>query len=1189
MSGIYYDRYEGDSEHKRNGYTKILAKAGYVEQSAEFNEVQSMARDYIERLGDSLYKDGYIVSGCTLSVSGTEVVLSSGRVYLEGLIRIVNGTTLTITGHGTERVIAKVITSVVTADMDRSLYDPAQNAENYGLPGADREKQVVEISVIQGDNMDGGAELYHLEDGVLVNEDTNDENAYMMSILAERTFDENGSYKVNGLMIRDIPELDSETGNIKINITSGKAYVYGYSVTKSAMSSLYLEPSRDRRRVTSESHYYDSMKDRYMLSNGPVAEVFNLTCLVSVIGERKFKGSMGGKDPLVYTPVDSISRVYTLTEQGTIAQVYRQNIDYKLSEDTVDWSLTGDDAREPEAGTTYYVDYVYNKVMVRGVDYDIENSESTAYLKFLDGGDKPDENSRMYITYDYTLARRDLVLLDREGNLSIMQGKPDRLSNLITPYNGSEDYLELGHVNIFPTDELSGTTIEGLATVANYNSVRLTQEDFYIMLQRLNTLEDGLAELDMERSFLDGEDDSSLNGYFTDSFRNIDKSDLGYTGVDPVTGDDISYTASIDYDMQELTTSLDLYSKDLVINDEESSEYATYGKIISAPYEYDLAVSQKYATGTMLVNPYAVYGPMCQVSLDPSVDNWVDESQTTIYKTTTKESYKSSTTLRGHGPDVRYLGSSTTFSGTTTSHEYTSSVAETVYEYMRGTEVTVTGRSFAGNMSDIYATFNELPVSLIPGEGTSAGTPRIVGGVSYGTVNADDNGSFEATFKVPTKDVEGTAVPCGSVNVVFTGKDEAEDEYSGSAVYSAHGTLVTTTITDTTVITSHYKVTKTYEYYDKSDPLAQSFVLSTTYDRVLMKLGLYFATKASKRPVTVQVRNMVNGYPGSLVYAEQILQPEDINIPDNPNVPVVTEIVLNQPVYCKANVEYCFVIMSDSNAYSMYYANMGDNLIGTTNNALVMNPYATGVMFSSSNASTWTAHQASDLKFDLYRSVYTGSGEIVFDNVSHNDVTGVFLDAAYEDNHNDGLDWYYRYKLANNTYSEWFPIDTLTYRELKAVTSEISMKAIITSDFSTSPYIDIGRVTLRSFMDKKKATYISEHITEYDFEEPYQALKIQYQAAMPSGSDIQIYYMDSSTGNWIEVKPSTEAGVHLTTKQIDEEFIQYTWNIDKVNCMFEDPTSKGAKFFKARIDLNAPLAYNRPRVKKFSTIFKYAL
>ena len=103
----------------------------------------------------------------------------------------------------------------------------------------------------------------------------------------------------------------------------------------------------------------------------------------------------------------------------------------------------------------------------------------------------------------------------------------------------------------------------------------------------------------------------------------------------------------------------------------------------------------------------------------------------------------------------------------------------------------------------------------------------------------------------------------------------------------------------------------------------------------------------------------------------------------------------------------------------MYYAELGKNMLDS-GTQLVVNPYATGVMFSSSNASTWTAHQGADLKFELYRSYYTGNGEIIFNNVTQDDITGVLLDAAYEVAGDDtdstsksSLVWFYRYKISS--------------------------------------------------------------------------------------------------------------------------------------------------------------------------------
>jgi hypothetical protein len=499
---------------------------------------------------------------------------------------------------------------------------------------------------------------------------------------------------------------------------------------------------------------------------------------------------------------------------------------------------------------------------------------------------------------------------------------------------------------------------------------------------------------------------------------------------------------------------------------------------------------------------------------------------------------------------------------------------------MRSKVIQVKGSAFAGDMKNIYCKFNDIPVNLTPTDSSTAGQNKTVDGKTVSTVNANGLGTFTAKFTVPS------GVRCGKVNVVFVGEDEIGDEYTGSAEYSATGTLMTTTITNTATITQHYNVLTTHTNLLAGDPLAQSFVLSNEYDRTLVEMNLYFATKSNVRAAVVQIRDMVNGYPGSTVYAEKVLQPDEVNIPSNPNNPVATRVKLNQPVLCMKGVQYCFIVLSDSNAYSMYYAQMGQNLLGSTTDAVTVNPYATGVMFSSSNASTWSAHQASDLKFELYRSQFNGQGEIIFDESRTEDVTGIFVDVAYQNTANDGLEWYYRYKDSSGSYIEWLPVDTLVFRDLETVTDTVQLKAVITTNYTTSPFIDAERVSLRAFIGQKKATYISTHITKDDFDEPYQALKVSYKAALPTGSTHKVYYQDTANGDWIELR--TGNTVSLETKRLSGEWTQYTWNVSKVAAMVADSTLAGVNFFKLRIELETTLAYNRPRIKNLSAIFKFA-
>lgn len=1189
----YFSRYP--NEHKDKGYTLVLAKPGLAEQASEFNEIQMIQRDYTERLGNALFQDGTIITGCTMHINGTQVTIDPGRIFLGGLIRETNGATLTINGSGTERIIASITTSIVTAATDSSLRDPAQGAENYGLEGADREKEVVTWAVVEGDSIGNGASVYTLVEGEVPKEEVVTEiDPYVTKdALAERTFDENGSYKVKGITLRNSLEAPESEFNVsdkvKVTVTNGKAYVAGYSITKPVDSSVFLRQSTTTRLQQSESHTYSNQYETYELSNGPIAVVNNMTCLVSVLGESHYGGSQkDATEPLIRTPVDRITRIYEKDSTGNVTRIYTEGRDYTLYNDQINWAPTGDESIEPANGTTYYVDYVYNKTMVRGTDYDIENEADTAYVKFLQGGDKPDENSRFYISYLYTLARRDLLILDADGAVKVIEGQPDKLANLITPYNGNDRMLELGYVDVFPTDALNNKIIEGVGNVVNYNSVRLTQENFYTMLQRIESLEDRIVDLDMERSLTEGEDLTSMNGYFTDNFKGYSKSDLSY--VKQIDSDTtISYTACLDLDSEELTTAFQVSSSDLIVKEDDDNSYDIIGNIISAPYTENMILEQKFATGTMLVNPYASYGPMCQVILSPDKDTWYEKTYVeTSTKTTTKREVLDSTlpaSYVGSG-NASYLMRTDkvnqyTVELETKQHIDESNVLkETAIQTMRVQEITVEGKAFAGNMHNIYCEFDGTPVSLTPLKSTVAGSDVTVNGKTVHTVNANDIGLFDAKFTIP----EGKT--CGKVEVTFTGLDDTNEEYTGVAEYEAYGTLLTYGYMTEKVVESHYQALKVYQrYYVNYDPLAQSFMLSNSLDKTLIALDLYFASKSTSRPVCVQVRNMVNGYPGSDVYAEVMIDKDDVNVPADPNVPVATHVTFNQPVICKKGTAYCFVVLSDSNAYSLYYAQLGQNLLGSTDNTVTVNPYAIGTMFSSSNAATWTAHQESDLKFKLYESKFTGQGEIIFEEARTEDITAIFVDVVYQNTANDGLEWDYRYEK-NGSYTEWLPVDTLIFRELEAITDTVQLRARIVTNYTTSPFIDADRVSLRAFVGQKKATYISRHITANDFDEPYQALKISYQVALPTGASHKVYYQDTSNGDWNELK--TGNNVTLETKRLSSEWTQYTWNVSKVAAMVADNTLEGVNFFKIRIDLETTVAYNRPRVKKLSAIFKFA-
>lgn len=164
------------------------------------------------------------------------------------------------------------------------------------------------------------------------------------------------------------------------------------------------------------------------------------------------------------------------------------------------------------------------------------------------------------------------------------------------------------------------------------------------------------------------------------------------------------------------------------------------------------------------------------------------------------------------------------------------------------------------------------------------------------------------------------------------------------------------------------------------DPLAQSILTESEGGMFLTSVDLFFKTKDKSLPVSVELRNMVNGYPGQTVFPFSTVfkNPEDINISTDGSVS--TTFTFESPVYVQDKEEFCFVVLSNSNEYEVFHSRMGDPDI-ITGETISGQPYG-GSLFKSQNASTWTAEQTDDLKFNLRIATFNTSvaGSVLFEN-----------------------------------------------------------------------------------------------------------------------------------------------------------------------------------------------------------------
>ena len=164
------------------------------------------------------------------------------------------------------------------------------------------------------------------------------------------------------------------------------------------------------------------------------------------------------------------------------------------------------------------------------------------------------------------------------------------------------------------------------------------------------------------------------------------------------------------------------------------------------------------------------------------------------------------------------------------------------------------------------------------------------------------------------------------------------------------------------------------------DPLAQSFLVDEDGGCFLTSVDVYFNTKDSAIPISMQIRTMENGYPtiNILPFSDVTVNPADVQLSETGAV--ATRFTFRAPVYIPQSEEHCFVLFSDSNEYKVWISRMGEIDI-TGDRTISEQPYA-GVLFKSQNATTWTADQYEDLKFVINRANFdtTGTSRLTLNN-----------------------------------------------------------------------------------------------------------------------------------------------------------------------------------------------------------------
>ncbi|WP_252503291.1 hypothetical protein [Sporosarcina sp. Marseille-Q4943] len=309
------------------------------------------------------------------------------------------------------------------------------------------------------------------------------------------------------------------------------------------------------------------------------------------------------------------------------------------------------------------------------------------------------------------------------------------------------------------------------------------------------------------------------------------------------------------------------------------------------------------------------------------------------------------------------------------------------------------------------------------------------------------------------------------------------------------------------------------------DPLAQTFLLAE--DKYITSIDLFFATKEDGKDITVQIREVANGYPTINVIANVVLNSSQIKT--SPDGSVATRATFSDPVLLNANTDYCFVVLTTSAQYRLWVAKMsGTDQI--TKQKVSRQPYTVGVLFSSSNATTWTAHQDMDIKFRLYGAKFKQSSVLAFQPMTVEKATRLVLAANQLVPRGGNIIWQW-----SKDGVSWYALGDSEVTRLGEELDLVHLRAVLTSNGSSAVIEDGAGAVALSYKDE--GVYVSREITS---NEPFTKVTVYVDLHTPSGTDQFLEYSLDNV-NWIGF------GSEASKTTVDSEFNQYKFEADIEN------------------------------------------
>lgn len=1118
---------------------------------SELNEQQDLINQERRKIADILFNEGSILAGLEVSAAANVLTLAPGVVYIDGHIEQVNGATLTYdpaTTGGAEYVYVELLKYSYGYIQDPSLINPAT-----GEPTAEREKWVLSLKAVDtsgqtlpnnvterrvipiykfdretGDvtpTVQEKSNLY-LRDllgtlpgsRITVSSITEDQLSFaaaeglnsLIQNLAERTFDQAGSYLVKGF---DTFIGGTDDDSIEAITNAGRAYIQGFRHQRDLPTSTQVPKSVATKSVRGEQKTFDINKRRYPVNSTPLKETTQVEAIVEIT-RNVTRGSVGGgEDLLDPNPVVDILEV----SQG--ASIFQEGVDWQQSGNHVDWLGSGN---EPAIGTTYTVRWTYTKQMLKGTDY--------ADSGWFGQANHPAAGNYFYLVTAYNATGETAFNSAAVIARATVAGELNKLSWL--PVSGATGYrvyraatngartdykrlMELGNEAISYVDD--GVEETTTASPPATNTAGLTMSPVQLELGNLNVINFGRGSL--------GDQPVSGSNCSLDYDYYLGRRDIVYA-----TTTEIKRLEGAPADFPKLPivpeNALGLCSIDCPPNSTDM-EIRNFGLTrITMDQIHDIiqdVEDLKYNDAQYQMNN-ELQNRDAQTKKGIYSDDFSNTAQSDIYHA--EWDARVNEIARFVAPDriphstvlsVDQAGSNASFFGS--------------LALLPGNETVLVEQNDWSEERNIkpYAVFDKPPAMLqiTPNLGRRGQTGIAVTGINFtpsksgivlrcdGQVMAsnlisDEAGRVSASFTIPTNARNGNRIV-----------EMADGVYSARASLQINDPLVITRIEriiENRIIRVPVVqvVWRTQTIFVPRDPLAQTF--SFTQNQVISSIGLQFTARDPSIPVTVQIRGVTTGLPNGVVFAEKVLAPNEISLSGE------TRIRFDDPFYAEANTSYSVVLLTNSTNYKVRTATLGK--MGRWG-IITRQTYMEGVLLESSNAETWTPLNGSDLAMKIYGYNFQSEGMIRFQPITGVQFSDINLDEYSAIPQSTALDWEY----STDGGVTWDAMVPAEEERLPNLATRVQIRVRLSSSLSNdTPAINFRDVNLVGYLNKTTGAYLTR---ENELTQGVESTKAYVQMQIPSGTTLQWFASNDGGLTW-------EAMTIQDTRPIDENWTEYT-------------------------------------------------